>query len=98
VCVNAAKYHCHALKFTLLFRVDSSMEIFSLSIQHEALYFPKLLGIMKIPRDHTDFECLEEGLPIMLAAQVRPFSFHAFFSFITAHSRLNCSSAIPSQT
>ncbi|KAK3817614.1 MAG: hypothetical protein J3Q66DRAFT_340529 [Benniella sp.] len=48
---------------------DSSMEIFSLGIRNEALYFPKLLGIMKIPRDHADFECLIEGLPIMLAAQ-----------------------------
>jgi hypothetical protein len=61
------------LTYALRCRIDSRIEIFTLSIQHEALYIPRLLGIMKIPRDHTDFECIEEGLPAMLAAKVHPF-------------------------
>ncbi|KAK3817615.1 MAG: hypothetical protein J3Q66DRAFT_400975 [Benniella sp.] len=48
---------------------DSRIEFFTLKIQDEAMYFPRLLGIMEIPRDHTDFECLFEGLPVIMAAR-----------------------------
>ncbi|KAF9351227.1 hypothetical protein BGX34_000732, partial [Mortierella sp. NVP85] len=57
------------LTFTMIFRADSRIEFFTLRIQHEALYFPRLLGIMEIPRKYTDFDCLFEGLPVVLAAR-----------------------------
>ncbi|KAK3817616.1 MAG: hypothetical protein J3Q66DRAFT_340532 [Benniella sp.] len=48
---------------------DSRIEVLTLRIQHEAMYIPRLLGIMEIPKDHTDFGCLLEGLPVVLAAR-----------------------------
>lgn len=74
------------LTYTFAFsRVDSRIEIFTLSIQHEALYFPKLLGFVEIPKDHTDFECLLEGLPVLLAAQVRTSSSCSVFPSLQKH-------------
>jgi len=68
----------------MLFRADSRIEFFTLRIQYEALYFPRFLGIMEIPRDHTDFDCLFEGLPVVLAARVRAFPSYAMYSLVTS--------------
>jgi hypothetical protein len=79
ICVTDAILLCNVLTCALLFCVDSRYEIFTLKIQHEALYFPRLLGTMDIPSNNTNFECLAEGLPVMFAALV------CFYRFVFFH-------------
>ena len=42
-----------------------------MSIKHEAVYISKSLGQMELPRYHGDFERTMEGMPVLLAVQVR---------------------------
>lgn len=66
-----------------LHRIDSVMEVLTMDIKKEALYFPKSLGFVKVPGKHTEFWEINEGLPMLFTAQVRVSLMLLFLFFYT---------------
>jgi hypothetical protein len=50
--------------------LDTVCEVFTMNLEHEAIYIPKSLGRFKLPQDRLDFASLLLALGPLTAAKV----------------------------